>query len=155
MILPASPRDLVRLDGNALARLSVKQFSKLYDEFYDEIDKLLKKYNPCEIKDGACIENREGYTHNKSGCCCQRCPYVGKNGCRVKCLGCKAGLCPFVRRRGCSKELIGELNKIRLDIPVYMSSIRISKKSIVNAFKAYKRRGAILSTQKLIPYSYW
>ncbi|GAG08708.1 unnamed protein product, partial [marine sediment metagenome] len=65
---------------------------KLYDLIYDKADKLLKRYNPCNIRieNGGLVCNLES---DSKTLCCSHCQYLGENGCTTKCLGCKIGMC--------------------------------------------------------------
>lgn len=75
---------------------------KLYDLICDKADKLLKQYNPCNIR----IEISPDWLFGKLVCnntymcrkrgedlCCRGCEYKGQNGCFDKCLGCKVSWC--------------------------------------------------------------
>ena len=59
----------------------------LYDRLYVIGDFLLKKHNPCKIKDGGCAGPY------RTSFCCDGCYYLTKNGCSVKCLWCKLWMC--------------------------------------------------------------
>jgi len=75
---------------------------KLYDLIYNKANKLLKQYNPCNIRIkesndrlfGKLICNNE-YMCKRNGesLCCSGCKYLGHNGCTIKCLECKVGWC--------------------------------------------------------------
>jgi hypothetical protein len=64
--------------------MNIKQKIELHDRLYNHADKLLKKHNPCKIKDGKCIVGK---------CCCDNCEHLTENGCGVWCLRCKLYLC--------------------------------------------------------------
>lgn len=82
------------------------ELSKLYDNLYDKGNKLIKKYNPCQIKNGICI--------TKEKCCCHGCDYLTKKGCSVKALSCKLFLCNNVRFIGKNNwKLDDKLEKLR------------------------------------------
>ena len=70
--------------------MTPKNLPIIYDQLYDEADKLFKKYNYCDIKDNTCYQAR------RCGCisfCCKRCEYLSDNGCTVKSLTCKLWIC--------------------------------------------------------------
>lgn len=69
---------------------------KLYDLIYAKAGKLLKQYNPCNIR----IENDKLICNNKKMCkrngeslCCGGCKFLEENGCTTNCLECKVGWC--------------------------------------------------------------
>lgn len=64
--------------------------SLLYDLLYSMADFLIKKYNPCEIIDGTCLDYR---INEKENFCCCNCPSLSGSGCTVKSLYCKLWLC--------------------------------------------------------------
>lgn len=68
--------------------MNIRQKIKLHDRLYRHADKLIKKHNPCEIKNGKCIYGEP---------CCTDCEHLTKNGCSVNCLRCKLYLCRFAR----------------------------------------------------------
>lgn len=55
--------------------ISRYKISKIYDELYMEYAALIKKHNPCEIKDGKCKMGRSC----SEGLCCRGCKYLGIN----------------------------------------------------------------------------
>ena len=66
----------------------------VYDLLYIFGDRLIKKYNPCNIqvsKSGlaTCLRDLEK--------CCGGCRYISIHGCTVACLGCKLALCREAR----------------------------------------------------------
>lgn len=71
-----------------------------YDRLFEEADKILKKYNPCNFKGDTCI------VHCKDGCC-RSCNYLGPGGCKIRSLGCKLFLCGLQRYQyvKCSEAL--------------------------------------------------
>jgi len=84
---------------------------KLYDLIYDKADKLLKQYNPCNIR----TENGTLICNNKYMCdsygeslCCEDCEYLGNSGCTTKCLACKVALCRCENRGWISREKFDE-----------------------------------------------
>ncbi len=69
---------------------------KLYDLIYDKADRLLKQYNPCNIriKDNVLVcNNKYMYMEYGEYLCCSGCEYLGEKGCTTKCLSCKTGSC--------------------------------------------------------------
>lgn len=66
--------------------MNIKQKIELHDRLYRHADKLIKKHNPCEVKNGKCIYGEF---------CCNDCEHLTKNGCSVNCLMCKLHLCWF------------------------------------------------------------
>jgi len=81
----------------------VNQKLELYDRLYNHADKLLKKYNPCRIKNGKCANGRF---------CCYGCKYLNKSGCTVKCLECKLWLCSYLVSLPKWQSLTSKLNKM-------------------------------------------
>ncbi len=91
------------------ATLNTVELSALYDRIYDIADRLIKKYNPCNI----CIKNNKTlctyYTIDKhdefylpqNKLCCLYCSkgYWSKRGCTVKSLGCKLFLCQAITNK--------------------------------------------------------
>ena len=74
----------------------------LYDDLYNQADKVLKKYDPCKIDGNQCIRGTNP--------CCLGCPHIDKDeGCTVLSLGCKLHLCPGAREsvnEECLKKLL-------------------------------------------------
>lgn len=87
---------------------SIKEISKNYDLIYEEVDKLIDKYNPCQFENGKCIIARE----NNTKVCCKPCFYLTGKGCNVKALGCKVSFCPEIWKLF-SELLICEFMKLR------------------------------------------
>lgn len=84
-------------------QLSIEELSALYDRIYDIADRLIKKYNPCNIhtKNGKTICN---YKHNVTPkLCCSGCT-VWNNGCTIKSLGCKLFLCQAITNKTLKKR---------------------------------------------------
>ena len=82
--------------------------SKLYDLIWIKADKLIRRYNPCEIQQmyGTSIVTGRGYKASVvcnntymvetrgSKLCCGGCKWLDKDiGCTVKSVGCKVGTC--------------------------------------------------------------
>ena len=75
-----------------MLKVTRKELSILYDALYAYGVKLfmVEYNNPCTLGKGSCPCPELDY-------CCGTCPKVGKNGCKVKCLGCKLFLCGHLR----------------------------------------------------------
>jgi hypothetical protein len=68
-----------------LSKSDFEKLSALYDELCAEADLILKKYNPCAIKNSTCLIGTP---------CCEDCEYLSnKSGCTVNSLACKLFLC--------------------------------------------------------------
>jgi hypothetical protein len=73
----------------------------LYDLLCIKADKLIKQYNPCNIRVeqtdflfGRVVCNNKYMCHIKGeNLCCGSCKYLGKTGCTTNSLGCKLGMC--------------------------------------------------------------
>jgi len=105
---------------------NINNLSELYDYYYDELNKLFKEYNPCDIhkdKNGDIVcrgikdkSNYEWDKHNILCCAFCNCNYNTKthkydkghwdNGCTIKSLACKAFACYTVRT--CKDKTVGE-----------------------------------------------
>lgn len=70
--------------------MNIKQKIKLHDRLYRHADRLIKKYNPCEVKNGKCLDG---------DFCCGSCEHLTENGCSVNCLSCKLHLCWMARAK--------------------------------------------------------
>ena len=82
--------DINKINLDKTIKTSIKDKSKLYDRLYEVGDFLLKKYNPCGIKNGKCIRP------DSPEFCCGGCEYLIVRGCSVKSLSCKLWLCVFI-----------------------------------------------------------
>lgn len=63
---------------------------KLYDELYAAGQRVLDRFNPCELTRGVdgvytCVRGKPD--------CCTGCKHLGPDGCTVEALGCKLGAC--------------------------------------------------------------
>jgi hypothetical protein len=124
---------------------------KLYDLLYAKADKLLKQYNPCNIR----VEQGKLICNNASMCkrngeslCCADCDYLGNNGCTTNCLGCKLGMCWLGRsfehifnsdeydalyHINIPQEFIQTMDKLRKIMHRYgLGRIRCSKEELFN-----------------------
>jgi hypothetical protein len=70
--------------------MNIKQKMELYDYLYKRADKLIRKHNPCEMKDGKCLRGSP---------CCDGCNHLTADGCVIDCLMCKLFLCWRVSQR--------------------------------------------------------
>ena len=77
--------------GNTLLKIMRKlnsiQKRKLMHCFWKALDTLIRLYNPCRIKDGACRRGKS---------CCTDCDYLSPYGCATRCLTCKLWFCDEV-----------------------------------------------------------
>lgn len=71
---------------------------------YDAMDKLIKKYNPCKIRNKKCVRGRM---------CCADCEYLSDTGCITKCLTCKLWFCTHVDKHKYPK-LFRAIEKINI-----------------------------------------
>ncbi len=93
--------------------MDLKRLSAEYSHIYNEADKLFKKHNPCQFKNGQCISNRTPpQLHSPQNGCCGGCKRLGSNGCKVKSLGCKLFACSNIKRR--SKECFEKIMQLRI-----------------------------------------
>ena len=94
------------------------KISTLYDDLYEEADFIIKRNNPCQIKDGKCFAGQP---------CCTNCAHLKNNGCTVKSLACKLWLCYKLREHLKTKgkaHMVGMLDGIhaiavKLDFNVF------------------------------------
>jgi len=68
---------------------TAKTKSKKYDIICTLIDKVIKKYNPCNIQ----LQGKQAIC-KQGKICCKGCFYLSNNGCTTNCLGCKLTFCP-------------------------------------------------------------
>lgn len=72
--------------------MNSKKLSEKYDYFYRKADALFREHNPCQFKDGRCINDTLRDPGN--GCCDgHRCKHLSPGGCTAKALGCKFYVC--------------------------------------------------------------
>lgn len=76
---------------------------ELHNKLYAYADKLIKKHNPCKIKNGKCIQG---------SFCCHGCKYLTEKGCSVKCLWCKLWLCYYIHQQPEHRLLSSKLRRI-------------------------------------------
>ena len=80
------------------ATITTEELSKQYDKLYNEFDKILKKYNPCQIRvENGCTKCANEDAKEKLCCDYDDCKHW-YNGCTIKCLACKAYLCRPARK---------------------------------------------------------
>lgn len=91
--------------------------NKQYKNFYYEVEKFLKKANPCKISNGQCARGRDG---GRNFCCgaensdgqgaCSKC---GKNGCSAdRPLACRLWLC-YTAEKNLTKSQKKQLEMFR------------------------------------------
>lgn len=86
------PRIIVQFTKyNTIIVDSEQKLGVLHDELYNRMSRLMKKYNPCEIKKGSCYCFE--HTHKLNPFCCSGCKHQGGKGCNIKSLVCKFHLC--------------------------------------------------------------
>ena len=78
-----------------MLEITKKELNVLYDALYAYgVELFMVEYNnPCTLGSGTCPHPERNY------CCGTSCSKVGKNGCKVKCLGCKLWLCDHLREK--------------------------------------------------------
>lgn len=86
-----------------IPRISYLKMSDLYEKLCKKATLILKKYNPCNIKNGKCLN---GYP------CCDDCEFISKKGCIVDSLACKLWLCDKARIN--FKKCYAELNALEI-----------------------------------------
>jgi hypothetical protein len=97
--MPDMSKDLAKRKKEML----IDQKIKLHDRLYDYANKIIKKYDPCKIENGACV---------RENICCNGCKYLTKDGCSIKCLWCKLWLCDYLLKKPKCRPLILRLKKI-------------------------------------------
>lgn len=77
-----------------LQGLTKEEFSKRYDELFQQALAVFAKYNPCKVKDcdgvHTCVRGRED---DIPSFCCYGCAHLTEDGCAVECLWCKLWFC--------------------------------------------------------------
>lgn len=102
--------------------MNVKQKMQVYDRLYKHADKLIRKHNPCETKDGKCLRGKP---------CCDNCPHLTKNGCSIDCLMCKLFLCWRVNQH--NPVLVRTFRRMQIKANRYnLLHIRLSRKKLIN-----------------------
>ena len=107
----------------------------VYDFLYTIGDRIIKKYNPCNIQ-----VSRSGLVtcEYDPGICCGGCRYISIHGCTVTCLGCKLGLCGEANNHILGKQpnLPAKLAKIRGAAYSYnLLQIRVSRNEVYRFLK--------------------
>ena len=120
--------------------LDTEKLSALYDRIYDIADRLIKKYNPCNIqtKDNKTKCINSNYKHN-SLCCgyySERCKHW-QDGCTIKCLPCKLFACGAIRGDKKNNNFIRILSKLR----------RITSKHGLSNFDYYITKKKVLQNR--------
>ena len=120
--------------------LTLKKAIGLYDELYEQAQKIIVEHNPCQIEIGktgkvSCIAVR-GITDRSAWyykvpdhgqLCCDKCKYLTKSGCGVKCLACKLYLCSNFSYKAIVKEKLSNLWRIADNEIGFMLGIRRSR----------------------------
>lgn len=107
-------------------KLFLKKLESIYDALYEKADKLIKKYNPCQVQitnsgKKSCVsciasrnKEREGnwtIKGQENQLCCSGCKFLGPNGCQAeKTLTCKLWLCSS--KFGVINEKLKKLEKL-------------------------------------------
>ena len=91
-------------------KTAIKELSKIYDDLYEQGQKIIDTFNPCEISNDKCarvVDSRFGLSQPFGYFCCQGCKYLGETGCTTKSLWCKLWLCysRTEKHKECSKQL--------------------------------------------------
>lgn len=81
----------------------IDQKVRLHGRLYAYTDKIIKKYDPCKIKNGKCARITP---------CCEGCKYLTENGCSTECLCCKLWLCNYLLKKSEHSLLFSKLEKI-------------------------------------------
>ena len=151
-------RNKTRIRGNTMINRE-----KLYNLIYNKADKLLKQYNPCNIrtKNNRLICNNGDMCEEKGeSLCCSGCEYLGENGCTIKCLECKIGMCwwgesmqytiynrlqkNLFNLRNIPHKFINQMDKLRkITYKYHLSKIRTSKEML------------LITQKKQYPLFYW
>ena len=108
------------ISDNFFEKLNNKTPEEVYDELYQLMEELFKKYDPCKI---FFMDNKFYCTRDKSNVeingCCSACKYF-EDKCTVQCLACKMWICKEafyslsseVQKKW--KKEVKEINEIRL-----------------------------------------
>lgn len=114
---------------------NIKEMSENYDLIYEEADKLINEYNPCQFENGKCIIARE----KNIEICCKPCYYLTNKGCNVKALGCKLAFCPDIWKL-VPELFIYKFNKLRSKVAdkIAISALICfdSKEDFIKRYKA-------------------
>ncbi len=104
---------------------------EVYDDFFDETQKLFDEYPVCgDFEFGICkarLNSMDGDTAYRvekeieqglrhSVCCCENCKHLRKKGCTTRNLKCKLFLCYYQEKN--NKELYKKLSDIRARVSV-------------------------------------
>ena len=118
-----APKVTVEIGDKKIVINSEEALDKLHDELYKQIDLLLKKYNPCRIKEGSCY-CYEKKLHDESFCC-KRCKYLTEKGCSVQSLTCKFHLC---------SDMMYDRTKVNKPLPKKFTDYYFKLKNIQKLF---------------------
>jgi hypothetical protein len=122
-----------------------------YNELYDRASAVLKKYNPCNVRNGKCNRAQHG---GENFCCSEpECKYLTPKGCSTKSLSCRMWFCSS-RYLGFWKRIRfkAEMDVIRKEATKYnMCSFRgTSFKSIRQSFRHCTRLSNIAGSDHII-----
>ena len=130
------------------------KISKLYDLIWIKADKLIRKYNPCDIQHmyGLSVVCNNDYMVKSRGSklCCGGCKWLSHDGCTVKSVGCKVGTCwvdeswrVVTKRDLCNKDIpitfirqMDRLCKIAKRYRIY--GARKSKEETLKNWRTYR-----------------
>ncbi|KKM65505.1 hypothetical protein LCGC14_1490550 [marine sediment metagenome] len=116
-------------------KTAIKELSKIYDDLYEQGQKVIDTFNPCEVNNGKCASKDGNF-------CCSGCGYLGDAGCMTKSLGCKLWLC--WNRRSAHKECGEQLDKINsLARTLGFRHGRLPKERTLEELKRQMRVGSI------------
>lgn len=84
--------------------INLKDRRKRYTYIYETIcSKLSKNSSACNFKDNLCEKYRHKNPCHHNGCCetskGEKCVYLGKNGCTIKCISCKFFTCDYLKKK--------------------------------------------------------
>jgi len=115
--------------------MRIKALHILHDKIWDYANNLLKRYNPCNISNGSCLQGQisELGCHTKHDTeaalieaiekhsfCCSGCKYITPTGCNTKALKCKVSLCSIATRYA-HPQLLDELKRLRVIIDTHFN----------------------------------
>jgi hypothetical protein len=100
----------------------------MYDVLYKKASNLMRKYNPCNVKNGMCARGQSG----EKNFCCSGCHHLTENGCDTQALFCKLWICPFLEEI-LPKKIKKEINKVFEEVDKYdLAYPRADKKETLN-----------------------
>lgn len=109
--------------------MNIKQKIELHDRLYKRADMLIRKHNPCEMKDGQCLRGKP---------CCDKCNHLTGDGCVINCLMCKLFLCWRVNQR--NPVLTRTFRRMQTKAYKHgLLHLRISRKELTNFLREEER----------------